>query len=64
LQVHSTQAILIVKTKVKEEILHSKVRVVVQGKAMREKIDYDSTFALVAYMSSIRLLIIKTCHIK
>jgi hypothetical protein len=62
LQVYGTQTILIVKTNAKKEISRSKVQVVVQGYTMRERVDYDLTFALMAHILSIHLLIAIACH--
>jgi hypothetical protein len=62
LQVHGIQTIITIKTNIKREISHGKVRVVVQSNTMREGVDYDLTFTPMAHMSFIRLLIVITCH--
>jgi hypothetical protein len=64
LQVCNIRTILIIKTNAKEEISRNKVWVVVQSYTMREKVDYDLTFTLMAYILSIHLLIAKICHNK
>ena len=42
----------------------NKARLVAQGYSQMEGVDYDETFALVARMESIRILLALACHLK
>ena len=42
----------------------NKARLVAQGYSQMEGVDYNETFALVAHMESIRILLALACHLK
>ena len=52
--------------KIDEEgnVIHNKARLVAQGYSQMEGVNYDETFALVARMESIRILLALACHLK
>ena len=52
------------KTDEEGNVIRNKARLVAQGYSQMEGVDYDETFALVAYMESIRILLALTCHLK
>ena len=45
-------------------MIHNKARFVPQGYSQMEGVDYDETFAPVARMESIRILLALACHLK
>ena len=45
-------------------MIHNKARLVAQGYSQVEGVDFDETFALVAHMESIRVLLALACHLK
>ena len=45
-------------------MIHNKARLVAQGYSQVEGVDFDETFALVARMESIRVLLALSCHLK
>ena len=45
-------------------VIRNKARLVAQGYSQMEGVDYDETFALVARMESIRILLVLACHLK
>ena len=45
-------------------MIRNKVRLVAQGYSQMEGVDYDETFASVARMESIRILLALVCHLK
>ena len=45
-------------------MIRNKARLVTQGYFQMEGVDYDETFALVARMESIRILLALVCHLK
>ena len=45
-------------------MIRNKARLVAQGYSQMEGVDYDETFALVARMESIRILLALACHLK
>ena len=45
-------------------MIRNKARLVAQEYSQMERVDYDETFALVARMESIRILLALTCHLK
>ena len=52
------------KTDEEGNMICNKARLVAQGYSQMEGVDYDETFALVAHMESIRILLALTCHLK
>ena len=52
--------------KIDEEgnVIRNKAHLVAQGYFQMEGVDYDETFALVARMESIRVLLALVCHLK
>ena len=52
--------------KIDEEgnVIRNKARLVAQGYSKMELVDYDETFASVARMESIRILLALACHLK
>ena len=45
-------------------MIHNKARLVAQGYSQLERVDFDKTFAHVARMESIRVLLALACHLK
>ena len=45
-------------------MIHNKARLVAQGYSQMEGVDYDETFALVARMEFLRILLALACHLK
>ena len=45
-------------------MVRNKARLVAQGYSQMEGVDYDETFAPVARMESIRILLVLACHLK
>ena len=45
-------------------VIRNKARLVAQGYSQMEGVDYDETFALVARMESIRILLALACHLR
>ena len=45
-------------------MIHNNARLVAQGYSQMEGVDYDETFALVARMESIKILLALACHLK
>ena len=45
-------------------VIHNKARLVTQGYSQMERVDYNETFASVACMESIRILLALACHLK
>ena len=45
-------------------MIHNKARLIAQGYSQMEGVDYDETFAPVAHMESIRILLALACHLK
>ena len=45
-------------------MIRNKACLVAQGYSQMKGVDYDETFALVAYMESIRVLLALACHLK
>ena len=45
-------------------MIHNKTRLVAQGYSQMEGVDYDETFAPVARMESITILLALACHLK
>ena len=45
-------------------MIRNKAHLVAQGYSQMEGVDYDETFAPVAYMKSIRILLALACHLK
>ena len=52
------------KTIEEGNVIHNKTHLVAQGYSQMEGVDYDETFALVARMKSIRILLALACHLK
>ena len=52
------------KTNEEGNVIHNKARFVAQGYSQMEGVDYDETFAPVARMESIRILLFRACHLK
>ena len=52
------------KTEKEGNIICNKARLVAQGYSQMEGVDYDNTFASVARMESIRILLALACHLK
>ena len=52
------------KTDEKGYVICNKARLVAQGYSQMEGVDYDETFASVAHMESIRILLALACHLK
>ena len=48
----------------KGNIIHNKAWLVAQGYSQMEEVDYDETFAPVARMESIRILLALACQLK
>ena len=45
-------------------MIHNKARIVAQGYSQTKGMDYDETFAPVAYLESIRILLALACYLK
>ena len=45
-------------------VIRNKARLVTQGYSQMERVDYNETFASVACMESIRILLALACHLK
>ena len=45
-------------------MIRNKAWLVAQGYSQMEGVDYDETFALIAHMESIRILLPLSCHLK
>ena len=56
----------IFRKKIDEEgnVICNKARLVAQGFSQMEEVDYDETFAPVARMESIRILLALACHLR
>ena len=52
------------KTNDEGNMIHNKARLVTQGYSQMEEVDYNETFALVARMESIRILLALACQLK
>ncbi|XP_075665164.1 uncharacterized protein LOC142634787 [Castanea sativa] len=52
------------KTDEEGNVIHNKAHLVAQGYSQMERVDYDETFAPIACMESIRILLSLTCHLK
>ena len=52
------------KTNKKDNVIRNKAHLVAQGYSQMEGVDYDETFAPVARMESIRILLALACHLK
>ncbi|CAL9020668.1 unnamed protein product, partial [Prunus brigantina] len=59
-----TKWIFINKTDEKGNVVRNKARLVAQGYTQVEGIDFDETFAPVARLESVRLLLAIACHLK
>ena len=60
----STKWIFRNKTDDEGNVIHNKARLVAQGYSQMEGVDYDETFASVARMESIRILLALACHLR
>ena len=60
----STKWIFRNKTDEEGNVIHNKARLVAQGYSQMEGVDYDETFASVACMESIRILLALACHLR
>ena len=45
-------------------MIHNKARLVAQGYFQVEGVDFDETFAPIAHMESVRVLLALACHLK
>ena len=45
-------------------MIRNKARLVAQGYSQMEGVDYDETFASIAHMESIRILLALACHLR
>ena len=56
----------IFRNKIDEEgnVIRNKARLVAQGYSQIEGVEYDETFAPIARMESIRILLTLVCHLK
>ena len=52
------------KTDEEGNVIHNKARLVAQGYSQMEGVDYNETFALVARIESIRILLALACQLK
>ena len=52
------------KTNEEGNVIHNKACLVAQGYSQMERVDYDETFAPIARMESIRILLTLACHLK
>ena len=52
------------KTDEEGNVICNKAQLVAQGYSKMEEVDYDETFAPVARMESIRILLVLACHLK
>ena len=52
------------KTDQDGNVIHNKAHLVAQGYLQMEGVDYDESFAPVAFMESIRILLALACHLK
>ena len=52
------------KTDEEDNVIRNKARLVAQGYFQMEEVDYDDTFAPVADMESIRILLTLACHLR
>ena len=52
------------KTDEEDNVIRNKARLVAQGYSQLEGVDYDETFAPVAHMESIRILLALACQLK
>ena len=52
------------KTNEEGNVIHNKAHLVAQGYSQMEGVDYDETFAPVARMESVRILLALACHLK
>ena len=52
------------KTDEEGNVIRNKARLIAQGYSQIEGVDYDETFALIARMESIRILLALTCQLK
>ena len=52
------------KTDKEGNVIHNKARLVAQGYSEMARVDYDETFAPIAHMESIRILLALACQLK
>ena len=52
------------KTDDEGNVIRNKARLIAQGYSQMEGVDYDETFAPVAHIESIRILLTLACHLK
>ena len=60
----STKWIFRDKTDEEVNVIHNKARLIAQGYSQMEGVDYDETFAPVAHMESIKILLALACQLK
>ena len=52
------------KTDEEGNVIHNKARPIAQGYSLMEGVDYNETFAPIARMESIIILLSQTCHLR